>query len=136
MDIFQRVMDLGFSGYFCSEILVLLALEYKGETNPALVRAASGLNAGMGFTQSACGALTAGCLVFGYFCGKGADGQEANENVNDMIKEYIDWFRENNSGSIECSQIRQANMSLCHNLVAECFSKIIEIMVDYGALEY
>lgn len=127
-------MDYGFSGYFCSQILMLLALEWRGEENQPLVRAMGGLNGGLGFTQSVCGALTASCAVFGLFCGKGSDGEQPGEELNDMIREFAEWFSKEH-GATECAHLRKENMGLCHSLVMACHIKTFEVLSEYGIVE-
>ena len=71
MELFDRMLELSGQGFYCAQILLILALEAEGKENPDLVRAMSGLNGGLGFSGNVCGALTGGCCLLGYFCGKG-----------------------------------------------------------------
>ena len=54
-DTMIRMMRLAQKGYTCSQILILLALEARGEQNPSLVRAAAGLAYGCGTGRGAAG---------------------------------------------------------------------------------
>jgi hypothetical protein len=64
-DTMIRMMRLAQKGFTCSQILLLLALEARGEQNPALVRAAAGLAYGCGTGKGSCGVLTGGsCRSF------------------------------------------------------------------------
>lgn len=60
MDLFDRVLALSRYGYFCSQILAILALETVGEDDPGLVKAMGGLNGGVGFSGGCCGCLSGG----------------------------------------------------------------------------
>jgi hypothetical protein len=47
-DTLIRMMQLGQQGYTCSQIIMLLGLEVRAESNPGLVRAMAGLAYGCG----------------------------------------------------------------------------------------
>ena len=67
MELFDRMLELSGQGFYCAQILLILALEAEGKENPDLVRAMSGLNGGLGFSGNVCGALTGGCCLLGHF---------------------------------------------------------------------
>ena len=71
MELFDRMLELSGQGFYCAQILMILALESEGKEDPDLIRAMSGLNGGLGFSGRVCGALTGGCCFLGCFCGKG-----------------------------------------------------------------
>lgn len=77
-DTLIRMMALGGKGYYCSQILISMALEERDESNPALVRAMAGLAHGCGNNQGACGALTGGSCILGLYGGKGHDDEAAS----------------------------------------------------------
>ena len=56
----DRMLELKRQGFFCSQILMILALELQRRENAPLVRASHGLAGGLGFTGETCGALTGG----------------------------------------------------------------------------
>ena len=55
MDLFDRMLELSGQGYFCAQILMILALESEGKEDPDLIRAVGGLNGGLGFSGRTCG---------------------------------------------------------------------------------
>ena len=71
MDLFDRMLELSGQGFYCAQILMILALESEEKEDPDLVRAMGGLNGGLGFSGRVCGALTGGCCFLSYFLGKG-----------------------------------------------------------------
>ena len=135
-----RMMTLGGKGYFCSQILIFLALEERGEANPALVRAMAGLAYGCGNNQGTCGALTGGNCILGLFAGKGSDDEAASEKFPVMTQELSDWFVErvgSPHGGITCEAIvgeagYQASRETCGAIVAETFEKAMEILTVNG----
>lgn len=51
-ELFDRMLEMSRKGYFCSQILLKLALEMtRKRKNPDLIRAMGGLCGGMGFLQ-------------------------------------------------------------------------------------
>ena len=56
MELRERLMELGFSGFECSQMMMAVALEMDGQDNPDLIRAMSGLTGGMGHSGGVCGA--------------------------------------------------------------------------------
>ena len=60
-----KMLQLGGKGYSCSQILILLALEARGEENPAMLRAVGGLAYGCGSSMGTCGVLKVLPSMFG-----------------------------------------------------------------------
>ena len=135
-DTMIRLMQLGGKGYYCSQILMSMALEERGEENPALVRAMAGLAYGCGSSQASCGALTGGSCVLALYAGKGADDEEQSELLLSMMQELADWFAEHvgsEHGGITCEAIvgeagPDASRQTCGSLVGETFNKAMEIL--------
>lgn len=138
-DTMIQMMKLGQKGYSCSQILVSLALELRGETNPGLVRAMSGLAYGCG-GRGSCGGLTGACCVLGLYAGKGEDHEQASEKLLAMIQELSDWFQErigSRHGGITCEAVTgengpEASRQTCGTIVAETYDKTIEILLSNG----
>lgn len=140
-DITLRIMKLSGSGYCCSQIIMLLALEAQGVENAALVRAMSGLCHGMGDCSGVCGALTGGLCVLGLYVGKGDEEEGAHERRPLMLAELSRWFQEEVGGlygSIQCSHILDGvecgrpNPERCGPTVAKTFGRCLEILVENG----
>ncbi|MDD3219280.1 MAG: C-GCAxxG-C-C family protein [Lachnospiraceae bacterium] len=94
MDILDRMLELSQEGYFCAQILLILALESEEKENPDLVRAMGGLNGGLGNSGNLCGALTGGACFLSYYTGKGESDEMEHPQFNEMIQELTEWFEE------------------------------------------
>ena len=133
-----RMMELGMQGYNCSQILMLMALEAQKKQNPDIVRAMTGLLAGMGCGKT-CGALTGGCCLLGLFAGKDSPESNADERLAPMLNAFVDWFEAEFTpryGGVNCSDILADNpqnkLARCPALVAESLSKVKEILAENG----
>ena len=126
----------GISG--CSQIMVRLALDLVGHDNPGLIRAMSGLTGGMGDAGSACGVLTGGAAAIGYLAGRGPLEDIPHENYKGIIKEYVDWFREE-YGTDRCYDIikgdKDYSKQVCPGIIEAGYYKMVELLEDYGILE-
>jgi len=139
-DTMIRMMRLAQKGYTCSQILILLALEAKGEQNSALVRAAAGLAYGCGTGKGSCGVLTGGSCVIALFAGKGSDEEQESEKFMMMLQDLSDWFSEHvgsQYGGIECQAIvgeegPAAARQRCGRILAETYTKVMEILIANG----
>lgn len=141
MDLFDRMLELSSQGFYCAQILMILALESEGKEDPDLIRAMSGLNGGMGFSGNVCGALTGGCCFLGYFCGKGEAEEMEDPQASAMIQELIQWFQENigaTYGGCDCNHILEGNpankMQRCPEVVEGVFNKCVEILQEHGVV--
>jgi hypothetical protein len=139
-DTMIRMMRLAQKGYTCSQILILLALEARGEQNPVLVRAAAGLAYGCGTGKASCGVLTGGSCVIALFAGKGSDEEQESEKFMMMLQDLSDWFSEHvggQYGGIECQAIvgeegPAAARQKCGAILAETYAKVMEILIYNG----
>lgn len=135
-----RMMQLGHKGYSCGQILLLLALEARGEDNPALVRSMAGLAYGCGVGRGSCGALTGGCCLLALYAGKGDDTETASEALPLMLTELSDWFSEQIGaahGGITCDSIvgedgPDASRQRCGGIVADTYEETMEILMTHG----
>lgn len=141
MDLFDRMLELSNQGFYCAQILMILALESEGKEDPDLIRAMSGLNGGMGFSGNVCGALTGGCCFLGYFCGKGEEDEIEDPDASAMIQELITWFQEHvgaEYGGCDCRYILEDNpankMQRCPHVVEAVFHKCVEILEEHGVI--
>lgn len=139
-DTMFRMLQLAHKGYSCSQILILLALEARGEQNPSLVRAAAGLAYGCGTGKGSCGILSGGSCVLGLFAGKGSDEEQESEKLMLMLQELSEWFSEHvggQYGGIECQAIvgeegMAAARQRCGSILAETYAKVMEILISNG----
>ena len=132
-------------GDCCSQLLMRLALQASGEENPALVRSQWGFCQGMAYAGGPCGFLTGGVAVLSYIAGRGGEGDEAHPMAVPLINEYVDWFRARTEayGGTACPQVslglagnaagpdNAPDMTLCGELLAECWEKIVELAASY-----
>lgn len=139
MDTLERMRELKQQGFFCSQILMLLAMDLQGRDNPALIRAVHGLAGGLGFTGETCGALTGGACLLGLYAGKGRPDDEEDLRLNFMIEDLVKWFREGYGaeyGGVRCAEILagdpQAQATRCPVMVAGAFQKVKELLVENG----
>lgn len=133
-----RVMELAMQGYQCSQILMTMALEAQGRSNPDLVRTMSGLLGGMG-SGKACGALTAGCCVLALYAGKDPSVPSMDDHLQAMLTRYVDWFESEYTpryGGIDCAIIVHDDMrnraARCPGIVLESLAKIKELLAEFG----
>jgi Putative redox-active protein (C_GCAxxG_C_C) len=132
-----RMLRLGKKGYTCSQIILLMGLELRAETNPGLVRAMAGLAYGCGSGQGTCGVLTGGCCLLALYAGKGSDEERPSERLTLMLQELTDWFVERagcDESRISCEAIvgeagPAASRQRCGAIVADTYAKVMEILV-------
>ena len=139
-----KMFKLANSGYCCSQILMIMYLDSNGMENVPLVKAMSGLCAGIGSHGKTCGIVTGAACLFGVCAGKGLDAEIRNDNVKKMIHEFIDWFEEEYESS-ECTEIitvdvlndinQNENYPIkCGNIIQKSYNKINEILKKYNYL--
>ncbi len=139
-DLMLRMLRWGQQGYSCAQILLLLALEARGESNPGLVRAMAGLAYGCGAGRAACGALTGGCCLLAYLAVEVDAADRPVECLPSMLQELSDWFEARAGqahGDITCEVIvgesgPAASRHICGAIVAETYGKAMEILTASG----
>lgn len=128
-------------GYCCSQLLVLLVLRQQGVENPGLVRAAGGLCHGMGQSGGACGLLTGGAAALGYLACKGAAGEAAHPMAEPADQRLCGvvcpaCMHRRMPGcflpTIQGKTGGGADMTLCGDLLAECWDKLVDLCAEYG----
>ena len=135
-----RMMQLSKKGYVCSQIIMQLGLDMRGEENPSLIRAMAGPGYGCGSGEATCGALIGGVCLLAYFAGKGADDESESDRFALMIRQLNDWFSEhvgNRYGGITCEavvgkEVQRVSMQHCGEIVADTFDRCIEILMENG----
>ncbi|MCU0603019.1 MAG: C-GCAxxG-C-C family protein [Desulfobacterales bacterium] len=139
-DLMIRMLQLSGKGYGCSQILIQLFLDARGEDNPALVRAMAGLAYGCGGGAATCGTLTGGCCALALYAGRGSDQEAASDRLMLMLQELSDWFGEHVGGPrggtacevIVGEQGPAASRQRCGAMVADTYSKVAEILAGNG----
>ena len=139
-DTMIHILQMAHKGYSCSQILMRLALEARGEQNPALVRAAAGLAYGCGSGKGTCGVLSGGSCVIALFAGKGSDEEQESDKFMLMLQELSDWFFERvggQYGGIECQAIvgdegPSAARQRCGEILVETYAKVMGILISNG----
>jgi hypothetical protein len=139
-DVMLRMLQLSQKGYGCSQILIRLFLEARGEDNPALIRCMAGLAYGCGGGRATCGTLTGACCALALYAGKGKDEEAGSERLLLMLQEVTDWFEEKVGvphGGIACETIvgvegPAAARQRCGTIVADTYAKVLEILAANG----
>lgn len=139
MNDLEKIVNYKMQGFYCSQILMLMALELQGKSNPDLVRAMQSLAGGIGFSGNLCGALTGGACLLGLYAGKGSPEDVEDERLNLMLLELVDWFGANTGKlyqGVNCEQIlegKQSNIPLrCPAIIQAVWQKSKEMLVEYG----
>ena len=133
-----RMMELAMQGFQCSHILMLLALEAQGKQNPDLIRAMSGLVAGLGCGKT-CGVLTGGCCLLGLYAGKGTAEGHPDERLAEMLRRFVEWFEAEYTGrygGIHCSEILaddpRNRLTRCPSVLLESLQQLKSILKESG----
>jgi hypothetical protein len=132
-----RMLQLGQQGYNCSQIMILLGLELRGEENPGLVRALGGLAYGCGSGHGSCGVLTGGCCLLALYAGKGSTHETPSDRLMLMLQELNDWFSQHTGCTptdMSCDAIvgeagPEASLQRCGAILSETYRKVMELLV-------
>ncbi|MCB2189349.1 MAG: C-GCAxxG-C-C family protein [Deltaproteobacteria bacterium] len=135
-----RMLQLGHEGFYCSQIIVILGLELRGEENPALVRSLAGLAYGCGAGRGTCGALTGGACLLGLYAGKGASEEEESPKLMVMLQELADWFAARvgpECPGVTCELITgekgpEDSRQECGSLVHDVYVRALELLQENG----
>lgn len=140
MDVFDRLMELSQEGYFCAQILLILALESEGKECPDLVRSMGGLNGGLGNTGNVCGCLTGGACFLSYYAGKGEADELEHPDCSRMIEDLVCWFQEYTAeyGGTSCRCILEKDnrnkLQRCPVIISAVLEKCMELLETYGVI--
>lgn len=132
-DMMFRMMELKHKGFYCSQIMMLMALENQEKENPDLIRSMAGLAFGVGIGD-VCGALTGGACILSAFAGKGTEDEEEHFRLMGMLHELGNWFRETYTGEyggISCDAISEDGSlrnQRCGGIVSATYQKVMEIL--------
>mgnify|MGYP001070292605 CR=1 FL=1 len=126
----ERLRTLLRGGTCCSVALVQMGLEHRGEENPLLLQAVSGLCGGVQ-GGLACGALTGAACMLNVL-----DPERANAV---MVPELTEWFTDTMGrafGGPNCDDIVHGDplqkRTRCPGLVEETYLKAREILQAHG----
>ena len=140
MDPMEKMLELSQQGYFCAQILMILALESEEKENPDLIRTIGGLNGGLGNAGGVCGCLTGGVCFLSYFLGKGEADELEHPEINQILQEFMDWFREYTAeyGGTDCRQILEEDnrnkIQRCPILLEAVLQKCMELLEEHDCL--
>lgn len=134
----MRMLELDYNGYYCSQILMIMALEAQGKSNQDLISALGGLAHGSGFHDGFCGALTGAACLLALFAGKGNDDEYEDERLKHMTRDLEGWFEKeigSRYGGVSCESIvgdRTEIRQRCGEVVAQTYHKVFEILTAAG----
>ena len=134
----MRMMELSYHGYYCSQIMLLLALEAQGKSDPDLVRAMGGLANGCGHPNGTCGVLTGAACLLSLYGGKGTDDEHEDEVLRFMLSELQMWFEKQvggRYGGTTCGAIvgdRTEIRQRCGMILAETYSYAVQVLTANG----
>lgn len=140
MDLMERMLKLSQEGYYCAQILLILALESDGKENPDLVRAMGGLNGGLGNAGTICGCLTGGACFLSYFTGKGEADELPHPDSDAMIREFLSWFQSytREYGGTDCTSILEGDprnkIQRCPILMEAVLEKCMTLLEEHECL--
>jgi hypothetical protein len=129
-DTSKEIRRLSAEGYCCSQIMVKMGLDAKGDENPELLDAVAGLCGGL-YSGLCCGILTgAACLLSLY---------DKKKAASQMIPKLVEWFEKTyvpSCGGISCDQILDDNpmnkLERCPTMMVETFEKCRELLAEDG----
>ncbi len=132
------ILRLAHQGYCCAQIILYMALDLQGKSNPGLIRAMNGLCHGEVGTKGPCGAVSGAACLLSYYSGKGSETETADEKLPLMLSELSEWFSHYGSerfGGINCSDIvgdAGPDRSICGGLISACYGQAMTILTQYG----
>lgn len=139
-DVTLRMMRLAGQGYCCSQILMLLDMENRNQTDLDLVRAMAGLCLGGAGSGGTCGVFTGAACLLALYAAKGAEDETEDEKLPLLYAELSDWFTQTTAslyGGISCADIigeenRRPHPERCGSLVAGAYQQVMELLLQYG----
>ena len=140
MDLMERMLELSQQGYYCAQILLILALESEGKEVPELVRAMAGLNGGIGNSGGICGCLTGGACFLSYFTAKGEEDEIPHPQCDAVIQEFISWFKDYTAeyGGWDCNEILEGDsrnkIQRCPIIMEAALEKCMELLEEHDCL--
>ncbi len=133
----DRLIQLKEQGFCCSQMLLLVGLGDQGKTDEDLVRAVSGLAAGL-FSGEICGALTGGACLLGLHAGRGTPDDAEDYRLGIMVGELAEWFSQEYGrlfGGIRCDDILGDDPGACircGSIVLATYAKARALLTENG----
>ena len=134
----MHMMELSQKGYYCSQILLSLALEAQGKQDADLIRAMAGLALGAGEGMGTCGALEGAACMIALYAAKGQDDEAEMDEFRLMLAELWEWFEKEVGaayGGGTCDDILAdgtPRKQRCGPIVDATYLKVIEILMELG----
>jgi hypothetical protein len=126
----KEIRRMSAEGYCCSQIMVKIGLDAKGDENPELLDAVAGLCNGIHF-GICCGTLTGAACLLSLF--------DKNKAASDMIPKLVDWFETTytqSCGGINCDEILKGNpmnrFEYCPKIMEETVEKCRKLLAECG----
>ncbi|MDR2531026.1 MAG: C-GCAxxG-C-C family protein [Oscillospiraceae bacterium] len=130
----SRVTELYKSGLHCSQVMMLLSQELRGEDEPTVISAMGGLAGGL-YMGLNCGTLSGGACLLASYCARGSEEDSDSRMYKGMVVQLVDWFN-SEFGALNCSELvspdRAARLEKCPTLLVKTFEKCLEILQENG----
>jgi hypothetical protein len=139
-DTLIKMLKYSSKGFSCSQIIILLGLELREESNPSLVKSMAGLSYGCGVGESACGVLSGACCLIALYTGKGTILEDNSEKLPIMLQELNEWFESTTGqkyGGITCNAIvgeegPEVSRNICAEILRETFTFTLDLLGRHG----
>jgi hypothetical protein len=137
-EVMDRIAELAGKGYFCSQVLITLALDAQGKSDPDLVRTMDGIAHGCWYPEGQCGAWSGGACLIALYAGKGTDDEEADDAFLSMLADLGKWFIETVTeryGGITCGVIMAEKSEIparCRRTVRDVYEHVVELLMANG----
>ncbi|MBN2001958.1 MAG: C_GCAxxG_C_C family protein [Anaerolineae bacterium] len=134
----MRIARYKQQGFYCSQILILMGLEQRGQENPDLVRVMHGAAGGLCGSGELCGALIGGTCLLALYAGRGRASEVENPLLAAMAQDLTAWFKETYGvpfGGIRCDDIlagNPSNKARCGQMVRGVYEKVQALLVENG----
>jgi len=126
----REIRRLSAEGYCCSQIMIQIGLDARGDENPELVQAIAGLCGGM-HSGLCCGTLTGAACLLSMF-----DPENAR---SDMIPRLVEWFKATYGplyGGADCGCIVGGDPALrmerCPGIMEATIEKCRSLLAEHG----
>ena len=132
----DRISELFWERYNCSQIMMLLSLEMRGMENPELVRCMNGLSYGL-HSRHVCGTMTAACCLLASYgdTDRNTEAASAFLPTKVIVKSFVHWF-EKQFGSLLCSELIGSDLTkiseICPGIIRDSFEKCMDILDENG----